>query len=212
MQSRSKAEPPSRQGRSRFKRIIVVTGTPGVGKTMVSEKLATMLGAVHVDVADLVRREGITSGYDEKRQTLIADDQKLAKRVQQIIDRTRKKVIIIDGHYATGIAPKGQIAKVFVLRCHPDQLRQRMEKRGFQGSKLRENLAAEILDVCLTDAVNDVRAGNVCEIDTTNKTADAVSNEVTAIWRERKPCSIGIVDWLGQLEIEGSLEQYLREF
>lgn len=189
----------------------MVTGTPGVGKTIVSERLAQKLRAVHIDVADLVRHEEIASGYDEKRQTLIADDEKLAKRVQQIIAKTRKTVIV-DGHFATEIVPKSYLTKVFVLRCHPKQLEQRMVERGFQGAKLRENLAAEILDVCLTDAVNDVGLDRVCEVDTTYKTVDDTTNEVLSILRKTKRCTAGIVDWLGQLEMEGSLDQYLQEF
>jgi len=195
----------------KFKRVIVVTGTPGVGKTIVSERLAQKLGAVHITVADLVRHEGIASGYDEKRQTLIADDEKLAKRVQQIIDKTRKTVIV-DGHFATETVPKRYVTKVFVLRCHPKQLKQRMVERGFQGAKLRENLAAEVLDICLTDAVNDVGADKVCEVDTTDKTVDDTINEIVSILRKKDHCAVGIVDWLEQLEMEGSLEQYLQEF
>jgi len=199
------------QERGKFKHVIVVTGTPGVGKTIVSEKLAAKLGAVHIDIATLVRQEEITDGYDEKRQTLIADTEKLARRAEQIIARTHK-TIIIDGHYATDIVPKSQLTRVFVLRCHPKQLKQRMEERGFQGMKLKENLAAEILDVCLVDAVTKMGTTKVCEINTTDKTVDAAVSEVMSILRNRKPCAIGIVDWLGQLELEGSLEQYLQEF
>ncbi len=194
-----------------LKRVIIVTGTPGVGKTAVSEKLATRLGATHVDVADLVKRQKITSGYDEKRQTLIADDEKLAKRVQQIIAKTHKTVIV-EGHYATDTVHKIQVTRVFVLRCHPKQLRQRMEERGFQGAKLRENLAAEILDVCLADAVANVGVDKVCEVDTTGKTVDATISEIMSILRNKKQCDVGAVDWLAQLEIEGSLDQYLQEF
>ena len=182
-----------------------------MGKTAISEKLATRLGAVYVDIAGLVKKEKITSGYDEKRQTLIADSEKLAKRVQQVIEKTRKTVIV-DGHYATETVPKTQVAKVFVLRCHPKQLRQRMEERGFQGAKLRENLAAEILDVCLADAVANVGVDKVCEVDTTDKTVDATINEIMSILRNRKQCNVGIVDWLGRLEMEGSLDLYLQEF
>jgi len=182
-----------------------------VGKTIVSEGLAKKLRAVHIDIGDLVKREGLASGYDEKRQTWIADNKKLEKRLQPIMSGTRKNVIV-DGHYATDVIPKSQISRVFVLRCHPMQLRQRMQARGFEGAKLKENLAAEILDVCLTDSVNIVGVDKVCEIDTTDKTVDAVINEIASVIRRGKRCTVGTVDWLGQLEIEGSLDQYLTEF
>jgi len=182
-----------------------------VGKTTVSQILAVKLRALHVDVASIVRGEKIASGYDERRQTLIADTNKLAKRVQQIISES-SKTVIVDGHYATDIVPRKQVTKVFVLRCHPRELWKRMEERGFQGSKIKENLAAEILDVCLADAVANAGKEKVCEVDTTHQTADATVDHVLSILKGKSHCSVGIVDWLGRLEAEGILEQYLREF
>jgi len=198
-------------GEKRKKGILVITGTPGVGKTTISRTLAAKLGALHLDIATLVKREQMASGYDKKRQTLIADTDKLAKKVQQTVSKT-SETIIVDGHYATDVVPWKQVAKVFVLRCHPVELRRRMEERDFQGSKVKENLAAEILDVCLADAVANVGEDKICEIDTTHQTVDATVDQILSILKGKERCTIGIVDWLGRLEEEGSLDQYLQDF
>ena len=132
-----------RKGRHEFKRVIIVTGTPGVGKTIVSEQLATKLRAQHVDLAEIVKRERLTSGYDKKRQTWIADTSRLAKRLQQKI-KQEKTDVIIDGHFASAVIPKAQVTRVFVLRRHPQQLKEQMERRGYKGAKLWENLASEV--------------------------------------------------------------------
>jgi adenylate kinase len=87
-----------------------------------------------------------------------------------------------------------------------------MEEKGFQGSKMKENLAAEILDVCLIDAVANVGEKKVCEVDTTGQTVEATVKRVLSIIKGGNPCYVGIVDWLGRLEAEGTLEQYLQEF
>lgn len=197
--------------RGKFKQVVVVTGTPGVGKTIVSEKLASTLDALHINVGDVVKREKLTSGYDPKRRTVIADKDRLARWLQQIIEKHEGDVIV-DGHYATTVAPKGQVTKVFVLRCHPQQLKRQMVKRGFRGAKLWENLAAEILDVCLYDAVLNMGLEKVCEIDTTNKAVDETVSEITAVLEGKKKCTTGTIDWIGQLEREHSLERYLKHF
>lgn len=198
------------EGKSKLKRVFVVTGTPGVGKTDVSQRLAVKLDALHIDLGELVKKEEITNGYDENRQTFIADTTKLARRVQQVIAGTRKAVVI-DGHYGTDVTPKDQLTRVFVLRCHPRQLRKRMEEKGFWSTKVKENLAAEILDVCLSEAIENAGTEKVCELDTTDKTPDAVVTEITSILKTKKGCLTGIVDWLGQLEMENSLDQYLQD-
>ncbi len=181
-----------------------------MGKTTVSAILAARLGGLHLNIATLVKNEKITKGCDKKRQTLIADTDRLARRVQQIMSKT-SKTLIVDGHYSADIVPSKQVTRVFVLRCHPEELRNRMNARGFQGPKVKENLAAEILDVCLADAVANVGEDKVCEIDTTRQTADATASQIVSILRGRKHCAVRIVDWLGRLEEKGSLDQYLKD-
>ena len=195
----------------RFKRIVVVTGTPGVGKTVVSSLLASRLNAFHIDLGKLVEQEKLWSGVDKTRKTLIADMSKVSKRVQEMIEHSERD-IVLDGHYAVDVVPAKSIRIVFVLRREPDELRRLMEKRGFEGKKLKENLAAEVLDVCLYNAVKVCGAEKVCEIDVTGKKTDKVVEETVAVLEGKKACAVGIVDWLGKLENEGRLEEFLEDF
>ena len=66
-------------------RVIVITGTPGVGKTTISKALATKLRALYLSVGDLVKTENLILGVDVERQTLIADLKKLRERINSII-------------------------------------------------------------------------------------------------------------------------------
>ena len=196
-----------------MKRVILVMGTPCVGKTAVSLQLAKELKAVHVDLGKLVMDEKLSSGEDKKRGTLIADTSRLAKRVKQIIEgNIDKKDIIIDGHYATDVVDSETVAQAFVLRRHPRELRQLMTERGWQEEKIRENLAAEILDVCLFDAVKAVGSEKVCEIDATGRSPIEVVHEIIQVFDGKEPCTSGDIDWLGKLEQVGQLDDYLREF
>jgi len=199
------------QERLKFKKVIIVTGTPGVGKTAVSQLLAEKLGASHIDLGEIVKRERLTAGFDRRRATLIADEDKLKRRVQELIDQCTSNVIV-DGHYAASIIPKRQVTRAFVLRCHPAQLKERMDQRYLKDTKLWENLAAEILDVSLYDAVMNLSRRKVCEVDTTNKTVEVVAHEIMSILEGRERCRVRVVDWLGRLEDEGSLDYYLKQF
>ena len=71
-----------------------------------------------------------------------------------------------------------------------------MEKRGYNNVKLWENLASEILDVC--------------QLDVTGKSVGAAVSEVLAVLDGKQQCQIGRVDWLGTLEQEGKIGEYLR--
>ena len=193
-----------------MKKIFLVTGTPGVGKTAVSRLLASKLNALHIDLGDLVKRENLTSGIDKTRDTLIADIDKVSRRVQEII-RECECDVIIDGHYATDIVPSKSVDLVFVLRRNPDELKKTMENRGFKEKKIYENLAAEILDVCLVDAISACGSEKVCEIDASNRGIEEVTEDIFLVLNGKKNCTVGIVDWLGKLEAEGRLRLFLRD-
>ena len=188
-------------------------GTPCVGKTSVSRQLTEELDAVHIDLGELVAKEKLAVGVDKKRGSLIADRAMLARRVREMIKLHGKSHdVIVDGHYATDVVPPKDVTRVFVLRRHPAELKQLMQKRGFKGRKLWENLAAEILDVCLYDAVQAVGLSKVCEIDVTGKGSEEVAEDIVLVLNGKRPCSSGVVDWLGSLEREGQLDEYLKEF
>lgn len=189
----------------------MVTGTPSVGKTVVSSLLASRLNAFHIDLGELVKREKLWSDMDKRRKTLIADMPKLSKVVQGMIGSSEMD-IVLDGHYAVDVVPAESVHVAFVLRREPDELRLLMRKRGFERKKLKENLAAEVLDVCLYNAVKVCGVEKVCEIDVTGKRTDDVVKEAVAVLEGRKACAVGIVDWLGKLEKEGRLEEFLEDF
>lgn len=194
-----------------FRRVILVTGTPGVGKTSISRLLASKLDAVYISLGELVERERLITGVDKARGTLIADADRVSKRVQEII-KSSECDVIVDGHYAVDVVPAKDVHMVFVLRRDPSELKSVMENRGFKEKKLWENLAAEILDVCLWDAVSACGSEKVCEIDVSGKRIEEVVEDIILMLEGRKKCRVGIVDWLGKLEGEGRLHEFLKPF
>jgi adenylate kinase len=192
------------------KRIILVTGTPCVGKTSVARLLAEKLNALYVNLTELALKNNFVLGRDKERDTMIVDEQRLREAVRKIIERCSEQTIIVDGHHVAGIIPKKLVTYVFVLRRDPIELRLFMEKAGLTGNKLWENLAAEILDVCLVDALNAYGAEKVCEINASGKSIEDVLVEILETLNGSRKPQVGIVDWLGKLEQEGLLEEYLR--
>lgn len=192
------------------KRTILITGTPRVGKTSVAQALVSRLQAQYVDLTELALSENLTLGKDKKRGSTIVSLGKMRGRISQIIEESAKEVIVIDGHYAADVVPKSRVSSVFVLRRDPVELRKLMEETGFSGPKLWENLAAEILDVCLVDALNAYGKGRVCELDVTGKSVETITDNILAILEQRSECRVGIVDWIGKLESRGLLDEYLR--
>jgi adenylate kinase len=192
------------------KQVILISGTPCVGKTSVAHYLTPRLDALYVNLTDLATHENLILGKDEERNTTIVDEVKMKRRINQIVTKSDKQNIIIDGHYAVNVVPTKLVTRVFVLRRDPVELRKFMTNSGYSERKLNENLASEILDVCLIDAINAVGATKVCELNITGKTVEETSEEILSLIVDPSKCVVGIVDWLGKLEKEGLLDKYLK--
>jgi len=193
-----------------MKRVILVTGTPCVGKTTIARQLSKKLNALYINLTELAEKENLTLGQDKERKTTIIDENRMCEKICETIDAAEESTVIIDGHYAAAVVPKSHVTHIFVLRRNPVELRGFMEKCGFQGRKLWENLASEILDVCLVEALSEHEKEKVCEVDVTGKTVEGVLAEILAVLGSRKKCRVGCVDWLGMLEKQGVLDEYLK--
>jgi adenylate kinase len=194
---------------SGMKRVILITGTPSVGKTTVATALAAKLGAEYINLTDYAKQNNLIIEEDTERCTTVINEDAMQESLSQTIDNTQNNTIIIDGHYAAAVVVPDQHVHVFVLRRNPVELKQFMEKRGYTGTKLWENLQAEIIDVCLGEAVQ-YHAGRVCELDATGKTTEQVVEEIVDVLEKRSSCRVGQIDWMGTLEKDGLLDRYLK--
>ena len=59
---------------------ILVTGTPGVGKTSFAAELATRLGLTHLNVGTLAEEHDCFDGYDDERDCKVLDDDKVVRK------------------------------------------------------------------------------------------------------------------------------------
>ena len=166
---------------------VVVTGTPGTGKTTVSKLVESDLDVIHLN--DLVREEGLTTGTDEDRDSLVADIDAVSARLSGRDD------VLVESHLSHHL----DADRVVVLRCHPEELKRRLLERGEPERKAEENAEAEALDVILSEAVDRHGIEAVHEIDTTDRDPETVAGEIeAAIEGERSPTA-GPVDFTGYI-------------
>jgi adenylate kinase len=191
------------------KHVILITGTPAVGKTTLAKKLAEQLKAQYINLTDLAKTESLVLGEDKDRDTTIIDETKMRRKLRSIIEKTQTDVII-DGHYGAAVTPKTLVTNVFVLRRNPIELREFMKNLGYTQKKQEENLSAEILDVCLVEALSKQNKENICELDVTGKPVENTLNDISAVLDGKKKCYTGCVDWLGMLEREGKTDEFLK--
>ena len=192
------------------KKLILITGTPSIGKTTISKELTLKIDAKYVNIGYLVEKHNYSLGYDSKRETVIADIIKIKNKIKKIIESTTKKFVIIDGHYAVSVVPLEKVKKAFVLRRNPIELKELLKKKYSQSNKIKENLEAEILDVSLIDTLSYLEKNKVCELYISGRTTSDIVNHIIAILRNERKCEIGNIDWLGYLESKGLIEYFFN--
>jgi len=119
--------------------IIVITGTPGTGKTTLAKSIAKKKKSVYIDVNKLIKEYKLSEGYDRKRKCSIINIAKLKKVLVSIIKKANKskKSLIIDSHLSHYIQPK-YVDLCIVTKCSLKELKKRLQKKGYNSQKTRE--------------------------------------------------------------------------
>jgi|SRR3989338_738897 len=152
---------------------IIVTGTPGTGKTTLSKRLAKKLNFVYLDVNETIKKYKLSEGYDKARDTKIVDIKKLNTAFIKEINNFKNTIknnknikngIIIDSHLSHYL-PKKYVNLCIIAKCELKELERRLKKKNYSKQKIRENLDAEIFDICLNEAKES--GHKVIVIDTT---------------------------------------------
>ncbi|MDI1492424.1 MAG: factor activating pos9 [Ramalina farinacea] len=130
---------------------IVVTGTPGVGKTSHCELLTSSTGLTHLSMNTIVKEKGCHEGWDEEYQSYTVDEDKLLDVLEDSYDVPTTGGYILDWH-ACDIFPESWIDLVVVLRTDSTKLYDRLKARKYSERKLQENLDSEIMEVLLQEA------------------------------------------------------------
>ncbi|MBI2582303.1 AAA family ATPase [Candidatus Woesearchaeota archaeon] len=129
--------------------VISISGSPGVGKSTLAKSLAKKL---HLDRLDLHHYyKKISTGYNRSKQSYDINYSKFERLVKEKLDQS-KKGLIIDSHISH-LLPKKLVNVCIVLTCSDlKKLEARLKRRKYPQKKIRENLDAEIFQVCLIEA------------------------------------------------------------
>ena len=150
--------------------ILLISGTPAAGKTAVAEVLGEKLGWRVISLNDLARERNLYCGYDEKRKAKVVDIDRVKEVVSKIVEK--EEDLIIESHYAHELPGD----TVVILRVNAKELRKRGKEKQWWFEKIEENVIAEIMEVCKTEALE--MGKKVLDIDTTGKKPEQVANGI----------------------------------
>ena len=136
---------------------ILITGTPGTGKTCLTENLFNELSSKNIpyqviNVSEAAKTNGfVESEKDSARDTYVLDEDRLLDWMEDELGTDNRKGFIVDYH-ASELFPERWFDLVIVMHADTNLLYQRLQKRGYSESKIQENVQCEIFNICEDEA------------------------------------------------------------
>lgn len=171
---------------------VALTGTPGVGKTTLSDELRVR-GYKVIDLHRFIEEHGLMGRSIEDEDTHEVDVGDLNDALAQY--RGLDNVIFMDGHLAHFM----DCDVIVVIRCNPSVVHDRLVKRGYSERKVLENVQAEALDVILCESTEtDIPVYEIdCTVRSVEESADCVEDIIRG---KTHDCLPGSVNWAEEME------------
>ena len=133
-----------------------LTGTPGTGKTSISKLLNTKI----VHLSDYY--EASAEGKTNSGEWLIDLD-----KMNNLVKKLELEEVFYEGHTSHTL---DNLDMVILLRCDPSILKDRLATRNYSEEKINENLEAEALNIIYDEALENITADKIFQLDTTKQT------------------------------------------
>jgi adenylate kinase len=152
---------------------ILVTGTPGVGKTSLSILLTDQLNELlnnsnntitkrfnYLNIGQLILDKKLYSEWNQEFNVPEFDEDATLDELEPL---TEEGGYILDFHSAYFV-PENWVNFVVLLRCDNTVLYDRLKARGYSEKKIKENIECEIMEVTSDDVRENFPAEKIIEL------------------------------------------------
>ena len=122
---------------------IIITGSPGVGKTTVAKALSKTIKCLAYNEKTMALEKGIGK-WDEKENELVIPLEPFAEMLNKFL--SEQKNTIIEGHMLCELKLKADY--IILIRVDPEILESRLEERNYTEEKVQDNVFCEGIDYC----------------------------------------------------------------
>jgi adenylate kinase len=176
--------------------IIVVTGTPGVGKTALAKRLARKTQSDYLNLGEHVRKKRLYRRFDRATRSYIIDERRLHKSLVRFLKAHDRKNLVIETHWLGRFMPKRRGMVAVVIRLDPVILSKRLLARKWPRRKVWENVEAELIDLSLYESLRFLGAKRVYQIDVTQKRPQELTQEAIRLTSSGRGWDKSTPNWL----------------
>jgi adenylate kinase len=163
---------------------ILVTGTPGVGKTSFSMLLTDNLNErlqncakqfTYINIGKLITDKKLYTDWNKEFDVPEFDDDKVLDELEPLLAQGG---IVLDFH-SSSFLPEELIDLVVLIRCDNTILYDRLKARNYSDKKIKENIECEIMEVTSEEVRESFPENKILElrgeqVDDMSKNMDSV--------------------------------------
>jgi adenylate kinase len=130
---------------------ILITGTPGTGKSTTAQHAASQLaGFSLIELGELIKAKELHAGWDAENEAYLWDEDRICDELEEPM---AKGGVVLDFHGAD-FFPERWFDLIVVLRTDNSVLYDRLAARRYPEKKVQENVEAEIMQVVLDEVTS----------------------------------------------------------
>ncbi|MDP8003666.1 MAG: AAA family ATPase [Caldisphaera sp.] len=198
---------------------IIVSGTPGTGKSSIASIISTSIVINEIsnenkcdviEVSDFAIRKNVVMPDDTGRETYVIDEEKLKDEILK--ESKGSKCYLLVTHYPDLFLDDERFYKdtifTILLRTNPVVLMKRLKEKGWDETKIIENVLAESFNF-IAEEIYDYKY-DVIEIDTSNLEPEI---SLDLIFKKLYDSDFGIyIDWLSFENLLGFISDLVNRF
>ncbi|XP_013773338.1 adenylate kinase isoenzyme 6-like [Limulus polyphemus] len=127
---------------------ILITGTPGTGKSTLCSEISEISGFEWLNVGEIAKADHMYDGHNDITQCPVIDEEQM---INELEDKIADGGKIIDYH-GCDFFPQHWFDIVFILRTNSTTLYNRLVARGYRGQKLENNIQCEFFQTLIDEA------------------------------------------------------------
>jgi adenylate kinase len=121
---------------------LMITGTPGCGKTTLAKNIGAKLNLPVINEKDFALKNSIGKFNDENELEIPIKE--FEKKANSFL--LKNKDVVFEGHVLCEM--KLKVDKVILLTINPEELELRLEARHYSVDKIMDNVFCEGIDYC----------------------------------------------------------------
>lgn len=128
---------------------ILITGTPGVGKSRLCTELTKLIDLEWIDVSKFAIEHNCVDEFDDEFKCPVLNEEKVLDMLEEKMEKSRGYLI---DYHSSEFFPERWFDAVFILTTSTEVLYDRLSERGYRGKKLENNMMCEIHELSIEEA------------------------------------------------------------